>query len=221
MTKAEGMALAPWGSLGGGMFKTEEERKSNAGRQTPANDAQIKVSRVLEAIAIRKQTIITSVALAYVMQKAPYVFPIVGGRTIKHLKENIKALTLELTEEDIEEIEKAYPFVLGFPHSFMWGEKVPAVAGDIWPINMGGTFDYVGEPKVRETETKSTYFEWLYSNCVKNRLFLQQKAEIRGAPFELSSGDGIPIDILDRDGDGEPMLGRRSGAKSRISDKVN
>ena len=82
MAREEGMALAPWGSLGGGNFKTEEQRKKQDGRQVPASEDQIKMSRVLETVAKRKNTIITSIALAYVMHKTPYVFPIVGGRTV-------------------------------------------------------------------------------------------------------------------------------------------
>ncbi|GKT80107.1 norsolorinic acid reductase [Colletotrichum tofieldiae] len=147
MTKSEGMGLAPWGSLGGGAFKTEEQRKSQEGRKVQASEAQIKISQVLEKIAKNKNTIITSVALAYVMQKAPYVFPIVGGRTVDHLKQNIEALALNITDEDIQEIEGAVPFDMGFPHNFLWGDKVPSNPGEVWLLNMAGSFDYVPEPK--------------------------------------------------------------------------
>jgi aryl-alcohol dehydrogenase-like predicted oxidoreductase len=62
MARAEGMALAPWGALGGGHFKTDEQRKSSEGRKLgEADEAAIKVSKVLEDIAKRKNTIITSV----------------------------------------------------------------------------------------------------------------------------------------------------------------
>jgi aryl-alcohol dehydrogenase-like predicted oxidoreductase len=45
-----------------------------------ATDNQIKLSEVLERIAKRKGSIITGIALAYVMHKSPYVFLICGGR---------------------------------------------------------------------------------------------------------------------------------------------
>ncbi|KAK3688374.1 norsolorinic acid reductase [Podospora appendiculata] len=143
MVRDEGMALAPWGALGGGAFKTEEQRKAQDGRKIQADEKQIKVSQALEAVANRKTTKITSVALAYVMHKAPYVFPIVGGRTADHLKSNIEALKLELDEKDIEEIDGAVPFDLGFPNSFLWRPKIPAHPGQVWLLAMGGTFDYV------------------------------------------------------------------------------
>jgi len=148
MARAEGMALAPWGALGGGNFKTEEQRQSQAGRQVKPTEDQIKVSKVLEAIAKRKNTIITSVALSYVMHKTPYVFPIVGGRTVDHLKQNIEALALSLSDADIQEIEGAVAFDLGFPHNFVWGEKVPANPQQVWLLGMAGQHDYVPVPKV-------------------------------------------------------------------------
>jgi aryl-alcohol dehydrogenase-like predicted oxidoreductase len=58
------------------------------------------------------------VAIAYVMHKAPYVFPIIGGRKIEHLQDNIKALSISLTPEQIEFLEGQVSFDPGFPHSF-------------------------------------------------------------------------------------------------------
>ncbi|KAI1481886.1 norsolorinic acid reductase [Daldinia eschscholtzii] len=148
MTKAEGMSLAPWGALGGGKFKTDEQRqRKTVGRAGDATEAEISVSRALESVAIRRNTIITSVAQAYVMHKTPYVFPIVGTRTKEHLKANIEALTLTLDDEDIKEIESAVPFELGFPSSFLYGPQMPDHPGKVWVLNMGGTTDYVSEPK--------------------------------------------------------------------------
>ncbi|KAI1386669.1 norsolorinic acid reductase [Hypoxylon trugodes] len=147
MVKAEGMGIAPWGALGGGKFKTEEQRQSRVTERSGwADESDIKVSRVLESIARRKNTIITSVAQAYVMSKAPYVFPIVGGRTKEHLKANIEALTLSLDEDDIKEIESAIPFDPGFPTTFLYGSHGADHPGKVVHLCMGGTTDYVEEP---------------------------------------------------------------------------
>ncbi len=75
-----------------------------------------KIAGVLEGIAKKKggETLITSIALAYVMHKAPYVFPIVGGRKVSHLKGNIDALSVKLTDEEINEIDRAEPFDIGY-----------------------------------------------------------------------------------------------------------
>ncbi|KAI0377780.1 Aldo/keto reductase [Hypomontagnella monticulosa] len=147
MCRAEGMGICPWGALGGGKFKTEEQRESAAGRKEEAREADIKVTKVLETIAKRKGTIITSIAQAYVTSKAPYVFPIVGGRTIDHLKGNIDALAIKLSTEDIKEIEAAVPFDIGFPNNFLYGTEIPEIPNRVWLLGMGGTFDDVPEPK--------------------------------------------------------------------------
>lgn len=149
MCQAEGMGLAPWGALGGGHFKTEEQRKKEEGRNFgPPSENDLKVSKVLEAVAKRKNTLITSVALAYVRQKAPYVFPICGGRKVDHLKGNIEALGLELSDEEIEEIEDAGEFDVGFPLNFLshnkGGAKGPT---DIWLTHLAGHLDVVEGPK--------------------------------------------------------------------------
>ncbi|OMP86770.1 Norsolorinic acid reductase [Diplodia seriata] len=121
MARDEGMALAPWGALGGGAFKSAEDFAQSDGRKLrPQSDKAQKVTVALERVAKAKGTLITSVALAYVMHKAPYVFPIVGGRKLSHIKGNVDALSLELSKDEIREIEDAVPFDVGFPASMLF-----------------------------------------------------------------------------------------------------
>ncbi|KAH9004844.1 NADP-dependent oxidoreductase domain-containing protein [Lactarius deliciosus] len=84
MARAEGLALAPWGVLAGGKIRTnpEEARRKESGEKECTLE-QKKVCDVLEEIA--KEV----VAIAYHLHKLPYVFPIIGGRKVEHLKENI------------------------------------------------------------------------------------------------------------------------------------
>jgi len=143
------MGLAPWGVLGGGNFKTDAQRKETEGRNFGGpTDAAIAVSKVLEKIATSKNTIITSVALAYVFHKTPYVFPIIGGRKVSHLKGNIEALKLRLSEAEIEEIEDAYPFDIGFPQTMLGGPKGVKSPADVLLIRPAGKQEYVAPPKV-------------------------------------------------------------------------
>ncbi|KAF7194135.1 Norsolorinic acid reductase A [Pseudocercospora fuligena] len=173
MCRGEGLALAPWanivfghlltkrqGALGGGFFKTEEQRKSQEGRNfgpMAVSEVHLKVSAVLEKVAKQKETIMTSVALAYVMHKTPNVFPIIGGRKIQHLKGNIEALSLKLSPEEIEEIENAYPFDYGFPLNFLFmGQKVPSQKGsDVFLIKMAHCLDVNDPPKPIEPRSLS------------------------------------------------------------------
>lgn len=51
------------------------------------------------------------------MHKAPYVFPIIGGRKIEHLQANVEALEISLSKEQIKRLESVAPFDPGFPHN--------------------------------------------------------------------------------------------------------
>ncbi|THH28988.1 hypothetical protein EUX98_g5198 [Antrodiella citrinella] len=109
MALNQGMALAPYNVLVEGRIRTDEEEERR--RQTGEG--------ALESIAkeVGAQHI-TSVAIAYVMQKAPHVFPIVGGRKVEHLMSNIEALNIALTPAHIQFIESVFPFTWGFPYDF-------------------------------------------------------------------------------------------------------
>ncbi|KAI9713559.1 MAG: hypothetical protein M1820_000941 [Bogoriella megaspora] len=134
MCEAEQMGIAPWGALGRGNYKTEAQREATKGEgrnMGGPSETDLKVSKALEPIANRKKSTIISVALAYIMHKYPYCYPIVGGRKVEHLEGNIEALSLELSEDDIKEIESAYPFEPGFPHGFLF-RGVP------WSSNLTG-----------------------------------------------------------------------------------
>lgn len=152
-----GMALAPWDVLGGGKFQTKkqvEERKKageglrsimGSGEQT---EQEVKISAALEKVAEQHGGVsITAIALAYVMQKTPRVFPIVGGRKIEHLKDNIKALSIHLTDKQIEDLESVTSFDIGFPGNFVGPD--PATNGGKQGFIMQSTAQiaYVNAPK--------------------------------------------------------------------------
>jgi aryl-alcohol dehydrogenase-like predicted oxidoreductase len=161
MCKDEGMGLAPYGVLGQGQFQTEaafaEREKNNEGRKFYAKVGPTReVSRVLEKIANAKGGKgVTDIALAYVMHKAPYVFPIVGARKLEHIQGSLAALSISLTEGEIREIEDSYHFDHGFPHTFLSGtlfndEAKPKQAEgpqDVFLLKPLGEFDWVEQPK--------------------------------------------------------------------------
>lgn len=59
------------------------------------------------------------VAIAYLLLKTPYVFPIIGGRKVEHLLANIQALEIDLTPEQIAYLESVIPFDPGFPSTMI------------------------------------------------------------------------------------------------------
>jgi diketogulonate reductase-like aldo/keto reductase len=47
------------------------------------------------------------------------VFPIVGGRKVEHLKQNIQALDISLSPEQIHRIDEAKSLDVGFPYTMI------------------------------------------------------------------------------------------------------
>jgi diketogulonate reductase-like aldo/keto reductase len=47
------------------------------------------------------------------------VFPLIGGRKVEHLKQNIQALDISLSPEQIRRIDDAKPLDVGFPYSLI------------------------------------------------------------------------------------------------------
>ncbi|KAL5510958.1 hypothetical protein ACEPAG_3677 [Sanghuangporus baumii] len=130
MARSLGMALAPFNVLAGGRLRSdaEEEKRLASGEKGRTlfqsdwkrNEDEKKVCAALEKVAKEVGTeYITAVAIAYVMQKTPYVFPIIGGRKVEHLMANIEALKIALSDEQIKYLESILPFDPGFPHSFI------------------------------------------------------------------------------------------------------
>ncbi|PSR75675.1 hypothetical protein PHLCEN_2v8966 [Hermanssonia centrifuga] len=129
MALSEGLALAPWNVLAGGKIRSdaEEQKRRETGEHGrkffgpwERNDNERKVCNALEKVAQEVGVKnITSVAIAYVMQKAPYVFPIIGGRKVEHFHANLEALDITLTPEQIAYLEGIVPFDKGFPQSLI------------------------------------------------------------------------------------------------------
>lgn len=128
MARTLGLALAPWNVLAGGRLRTDEEERrreesGEAGRkmlhsQWKRTDDEKKMAAALQKVAREVGTEhITAVAIAYVIQKTPYVFPIIGGRKSEHLLANIEALNIALSGEQIQYLESIIPFDKGFPHN--------------------------------------------------------------------------------------------------------
>jgi aryl-alcohol dehydrogenase-like predicted oxidoreductase len=122
-----GLALAPWDVLAGGKFRTdeEEERRRQTGEngriiynpEWERNEGEKAMSAALEKVAKEVGTKhITAVAIAYLLQKMPYVFPIIGGRKVEHLEANLESLAISLTATQVQYLESIAPFNPGFPN---------------------------------------------------------------------------------------------------------
>jgi aryl-alcohol dehydrogenase-like predicted oxidoreductase len=117
MCQELGISLVPYSPLGKGFLTGAIDEKakfdstdfrSTLPRFTPealkANQAMIDL---LGRIAAQKQATPAQVALAWLLAQKPWIVPIPGTTKLHRLDENIGALAVELTPDDLRDIESA------------------------------------------------------------------------------------------------------------------
>ncbi len=72
-----------------------------------ARKANLALVDLLGRIAARKNATPAQVALAWVLAQKPWIVPIPGTRRMERLDENVRAAAVELTADDLGEIERA------------------------------------------------------------------------------------------------------------------
>jgi aryl-alcohol dehydrogenase-like predicted oxidoreductase len=112
-----GIGFVPFSPLGRGYLtgKIDENTtfasvdiRSRLPRYTPeARKANRAVIDLLDRIAAQKGATPAQIALAWLLAQKPWMVPIPGSRKIERLDENIGALAVELTPDDLHEINDA------------------------------------------------------------------------------------------------------------------
>jgi aryl-alcohol dehydrogenase-like predicted oxidoreductase len=112
-----GIGFVPYSPLGRGFLtgKIDENTtfdssdfRNNLPRFTPeARKANQTVVDLLRKIAERKRATPAQIALAWLVAQKPWIVPIPGTTKMERLKENVGAVEIQLTSEDIREIDDA------------------------------------------------------------------------------------------------------------------
>jgi aryl-alcohol dehydrogenase-like predicted oxidoreductase len=82
--------------------------RSGFERFSPENlSANMPFVDVLRQVAAKKNATPAQIALAWLLAQKPWIVPIPGTRSLEHLDENLRAINVSLTKEDLTEIEAA------------------------------------------------------------------------------------------------------------------
>jgi aryl-alcohol dehydrogenase-like predicted oxidoreductase len=112
-----GIGFIPYSPLGRGFltgkmnkdttFHSTDFRNSLPRFTTEARKANQALVDLLGEIAGRKNTTPAQIALAWLLAQKPWVVPIPGTTKLNRLEENIDATEIDLTQNDLDEIETA------------------------------------------------------------------------------------------------------------------
>lgn len=110
-----GIGLVPFSPLGRGFLTGKidatvtfdnSDFRNSLPRFTPeARRANQSLIDLLNSIAIRKNATTAQIALAWILAQRPWIVPIPGTTKLHRMEENMGAVDIELTSDDLQEIE--------------------------------------------------------------------------------------------------------------------
>jgi aryl-alcohol dehydrogenase-like predicted oxidoreductase len=114
-----GIGFVCWGPLGMGYlagemnaytkFDSQKDLRAAMDRFQPENIvANQPIFEILRIMAQKKYATPTQIALAWLLAQKPFIVPIPGTRNINHLEENLSALSVQLTADELSDMDKAF-----------------------------------------------------------------------------------------------------------------
>jgi aryl-alcohol dehydrogenase-like predicted oxidoreductase len=88
-------------------FDSTDFRNKSSRFAPEARAANLAVVDMLKRAAERKRVTPAQIALAWLLAQKPWIVPIPGTRKLARLEENIEAASVQLTPDDLREIEDA------------------------------------------------------------------------------------------------------------------
>jgi len=124
-----GIGFVPFSPLGAGFLTgkidetttfAEGDFRNIVPRFSPeARKANLELVSVIKVLAERKKATTAQIALAWLLAQKPWIVPIPGTTKLHRLEENIGAVELELTTDDLSEINREASKVV------VKGERLP------------------------------------------------------------------------------------------------
>jgi aryl-alcohol dehydrogenase-like predicted oxidoreductase len=126
-----GLTVLPWGPLGSGVlsgkYKAEDKVAADAkveadGTRRPQvvktglTDRNLAIVSVVDTVAQELGATHAQVALRWLMQKPGRPLPVIGARTPEQLEDNMGAVSIELSDEQMARLDKVSGIELGYPH---------------------------------------------------------------------------------------------------------
>jgi aryl-alcohol dehydrogenase-like predicted oxidoreductase len=118
-----GIGLVPYSPLGRGFLSGKIRSVEDLGgddyrRRSPRFQAEnlernLALVEVVEEIAAERGATPAQLALAWVLSRGEHVVPIPGTKHVSYLEENLGALEVELTDEDLTRLSEALPEAAG------------------------------------------------------------------------------------------------------------
>src|ERR1700738_3094134 len=141
MAREFGLGITPWSPLGGGALSGKYTR-SNAGQHKTdraalvegfLNETTYAVVDELEIIAKAHEATVASVALAWLQAQPAVTSIIIGARRLAQFEDNVRALDVNLSAEELARLDAITAPTFGFPQSML--PMAPAITNGGTTVN--------------------------------------------------------------------------------------
>jgi aryl-alcohol dehydrogenase-like predicted oxidoreductase len=143
-----GMGVLPWSPLAGGVLSGKYEQKdltpsaSRAGLKFDSrkdinistgrlSERNLAIAAVVATIAQEMNRTSAQVALAWTLLNPAVTSPILGARTLTQLQDNLAALEITFSDEQIARLNAVSRIDLGFPHDFLSSGAMSMMFGGV------------------------------------------------------------------------------------------
>jgi len=124
MALSENVSIMPWSPLAGGFLSGKYTRDNVVAGDSrrdsfdfpPINkEKAYDVIDLMAVIAKQHDVSVATVALNWVIKQPGITSTIIGAKTLDQLKDNLKAVTLELTADDLKQLQEASALTPEYP----------------------------------------------------------------------------------------------------------
>jgi aryl-alcohol dehydrogenase-like predicted oxidoreductase len=144
MARAFDMAVTPWSILGAGVltgkYNADKAAEGRAKAGAATIERNLKIASEVVALARDIGCTPPQVAIAWVRQSAAVrggvLVPLIGARNLEQLQDNLGALSVSLTPEQMERLDEVSRIDLGFPSNFLGQDNIREYV-------YGGTYDRI------------------------------------------------------------------------------
>jgi aryl-alcohol dehydrogenase-like predicted oxidoreductase len=124
MANSMEIGVCPWGILAAGVLtgKYGKNSKEAPGLRLGGRAIDTKPLKIAEEVIKTAKDIgcrPAHVAINWVRKKPGVVSPVVGARTAEQVQQNIECLKYDLTDKQMEHLNKVSEIELGYPHEFL------------------------------------------------------------------------------------------------------
>lgn len=144
MAQEMGMGVLPWSPLAGGVLSGKYTREDLNAKPTDMSsrkninlatgrltETALDIAEVVTAIADELQRTPAQIALAWTLLHPAVSSPIIGARTFQQFEDNLAALSVEFSDEQVKRLAEVSQIPAPFPHDMIDTPKAKMMLGDM------------------------------------------------------------------------------------------